>query len=487
MSEVERACVTTTAPLSKAGESTRLTGQLGMLDIVFTVLAYNAPLTVVIGLIPIMVSMGNGLGAPVTFLASGGLMLLFAVGFSTMSRHVPNAGAYYAYITVGLGRPLGLGSAMVAILAYAFFLVGTYLYAGVVFTTFLSHALGHSPLTWQQFALVIWLVVSVLGHFRISLSAKVMTVALILEVLVVFVWEISVAAAKGTQLSAVWLTPEALRSGSVALAVLFGVTCFAGFEATAVFREEARDPEVTVPRATYVSIIVMTVIFASATYFFIVGYGPSAALARSAAAPSTASLDNIGMFLGKVGLNAVSALTCTSIFACLLALHNILARYIYSLSSDAVFPKALCGIHAKHGSPYKASLVVSSVALCAVIVLVSLDVDAYAIYACLVGMAGYALLLLQILTSLAVIVFFGRSSLKVGVWKTRYIPAVSLVGLVVTFWFATSNVEELTGNLRLALMLLASVFLFLLFGMIFALVLKRREPRTYAAIGRQTL
>jgi hypothetical protein len=47
--------------------------------------------------------------------------------------------------------------------------------------------------------------------------------------------------------------------------------------------------------------------------------------------------------------------------------------------------------------------------------------------------------------------------------------------------------EELTGNLRLALMLLASVFFVLLCGMVYALVLKRREPRTYAAIGRQML
>jgi len=35
-----------------------------------------------------------------------------------MSRHITNTGAFYAYVTKGLGRPLGLGSASLAIFGY---------------------------------------------------------------------------------------------------------------------------------------------------------------------------------------------------------------------------------------------------------------------------------------------------------------------------------------------------------------------------------
>jgi amino acid transporter len=488
MEEIDRAFTRQIPDVSLAPAPRSLSGHLGTLDIVFTVLAYNAPLTVVIGLIPIMLSMGNGLGAPITFLGAGLLMLLFAVGFTAMSRHVPNAGAYYAYITVGLGKPLGLGCALMAMLAYAFFIVGTYLYAGVVFHTFFSHAFGASPLSWAQWAMVIWAAVSILGYFKISLSAKVLTVALICEVIVVFAWELAIGVEHGpAALHPVWLTPAAITSGSVGLAVLFGVTCFAGFEATAVFREEAKNPEVTVPQATYMSIIVMACVFASAAYFFIVGYGPEAALAHAAASPATASLDSVGKFLGKVGLDVVSALTCTSIFACLLALHNILARYVYSLSSDGTLPKSWAAVHRVHGSPYKASLIVSIAGGFASLAMIASSVDPYGVYEALVGMAGYSLLILQIFTSLSVIVFFRRKGPAVSAWKRLYAPAASLLGLLVTGWEATKNIDLLIGDPHVATCLLALVFGGLLFGVFYALVLRVRRPSTYRSIGRQSL
>jgi amino acid transporter len=488
MEEIDRGFARQIVEAPAVREPARLNGQLGTWDIVFTVLAYNAPLTVVIGLIPIMLSMGNGLGAPVTFIAAGLLMLLFAVGFTAMSRHVPNAGAYYAYITVGLGKPLGLGCALMAMVAYAFFIVGTYLYAGVVFHTFFAHAFGSFPVEWQQWTILIWVVVSALGYFRISLSAKVLTLALICEVVVVFVWELAVGMGRGpAALSPTWLTSSAMASGSLGLAVLFGVTCFAGFEATAVFREEAKNPEVTVPRATYVSIIVMACIFSSAAYFFIVGYGPSEALSRATSAPATAALNSVGYFLGKFGLDLVSALTCTSIFACLLALHNILARYVYSLGSDGTLPRSWAAIHRRHESPYRASMIVSLVGGCGVLAMIAENFDPFAVYESMVGMAGYSLLVLQVFTSLSVIAFFRRCTAEVSVWKTRYAPAASLVGLLVTGWEATKNIDVLTGDAQVAYLLLAVIFGVLLFGIVYALVLRRHRPTVYRAIGRQSL
>src|SRR5262249_40174529 len=103
--------VETHASPPPAESAQRLSGHMGVFDIVFTVLAFNAPLSVFVGFITVIIGFGNGLGAPVTFLAAGGLMALFAVGFAAMGRRLPNPGAFYAYITAGLGRPLGLGSA----------------------------------------------------------------------------------------------------------------------------------------------------------------------------------------------------------------------------------------------------------------------------------------------------------------------------------------------------------------------------------------
>ncbi|MCO5396720.1 APC family permease [Ralstonia soli] len=471
-----------------SGRPATLSGHLGTFDIVFTVLAYNAPLTVVTGFIGLLLSMGNGLGTPVTFVVAGCLMLLFSVGFTTMSKYVRNAGAFYAYITAGLGRPIGFGSALMAMLAYGFMMVGIYLYAGVVYTSLAKHLFNSTAIVWWVYSLILWAIVSVFGYLRITFSAKILTLALIFEVLLVFVWEIAIAFSKGPSgISPVWLTPSAATSGSVGLSLLFGVTSFAGFEATAVFREEARNPEVTVPRATYSAVIFLTVLFASASYFLICGYGPEAAIAKAGADASTVAIDSIGMFLGKAGLEAVNVLVCSSVFACLLALHNILSRYIYCLGIDGTAPRAWAAVHERHGSPHRASMIVTALMLVIIVCVIKSGVEPYAGYGALTGVGGYALLLLLVLTSLSVLMFFVRKPTGANFLKSKVAPLISFVLLSLIGYLASINMDVLTGNVRVAEILLAFIFGTLVLGCLYARRLKVTKPDVYAAIGRQKI
>lgn len=476
-------------PLSSAeAPPETLKGRLGTLDIVFTVLAYNAPITALTGYIALLVSMGNGLGTPVVYIVAGLLMLLFAVGFTTMTKHVTNAGAFYAYITAGLGRPLGLGSAYTAILAYSFMLLGMYMYGGVVYDNLANSIFGWKPLPWWAYSFLLMAVVSVFGFLRVSLSAKVLTFALICELLIVLVWEVVIAATKGpSNLTISWLTPEAITSGSIGVGLLLGVTSFAGFEATAVFREEVRDPEKTVPRATYCSIIVMAVVYASAAYFFITGFGAESAVGRAVADPSTAGLESVGTFLGRLGQQSVSVLVCSSTFAALLALHNIIARYIYCLGIDGTLPRVCASIHPRHGSPYKASVMVTVIGLVIFSTIALYGVHPYAAYGALTGVSGYALLLLLTLTSLAVVVFFARTKHSASMWKSRYAPIVSLASLIIVGWLATTNLELLIGSAKVSNALLSFIFGTLVIGLVYAMRLKSSKPDVYDAIGRQKI
>ena len=52
----------------------------------------------------------------VRFLPRSLRLELFSVGYTTMSRHITNAGAFYAYIANGLGRPMGIGGGLIALL-----------------------------------------------------------------------------------------------------------------------------------------------------------------------------------------------------------------------------------------------------------------------------------------------------------------------------------------------------------------------------------
>ncbi len=75
--------------------------------LVVMIIAASAPLTVVAGGVSTNFAVTGLLGVPLSFVVLGAILLVFAIGYTAMSRHVSNAGAFYAYIAQGLGKPAG--------------------------------------------------------------------------------------------------------------------------------------------------------------------------------------------------------------------------------------------------------------------------------------------------------------------------------------------------------------------------------------------
>ena len=80
-----------------------------------------------------------GLGWPwaLSLLLAAGL-LVYAAGYVAMSRHVRNAGAFYAYIARGLGPEAGVGSAWTALVAYNAMQIGIYGMLGFATSSFVA-------------------------------------------------------------------------------------------------------------------------------------------------------------------------------------------------------------------------------------------------------------------------------------------------------------------------------------------------------------
>ncbi|MFD0623781.1 hypothetical protein ACFQ2K_14330 [Streptomyces sanglieri] len=97
-------CAADPAPPSGGPSGSLAKGQIGTFDLVFFVVAAAAPLTVLAGVAPFAIGIG-GPGTPLGYLVSGALLVLFAAGFTAMSRYVRNAGAFYAYVARGSAVP----------------------------------------------------------------------------------------------------------------------------------------------------------------------------------------------------------------------------------------------------------------------------------------------------------------------------------------------------------------------------------------------
>jgi amino acid transporter len=98
--------------------------KLGVLSIVFFTVAAGAPATIVGGVSASGFAVAGTPGVPLGYLAMALVVGAFAIGYVTMSRHVDNAGAFYAYIAKGLGGTTGTGAGAVAVVSYLMILAG---------------------------------------------------------------------------------------------------------------------------------------------------------------------------------------------------------------------------------------------------------------------------------------------------------------------------------------------------------------------------
>ena len=129
------------------------------------------------------------LGIPLSFVVLGMVLLVFAVGYTAMSQHVQNAGAFYAYVARGLGKPTGIGAAWVALVSYNAMQIGIYGMFGFALADFLTTTFGLST-PWWVCALIGWAVVAILGVNKVDLSAKVLGIVVACEFLVVIVYDV---------------------------------------------------------------------------------------------------------------------------------------------------------------------------------------------------------------------------------------------------------------------------------------------------------
>ena len=468
------------------GQAERLQGKMGTASLVLTVLALSAPLGTVAGVMPLIMAVGNGPGAPGTYAVMGLVVLLFAVGFITMARNFPRIGAFYAYVTGGLGKSMGLGTAFLAQLGYLSILVGTYAFFGDQANILTQSLFGLPSIPWWVWGGLMLAAVTALGHFNVEISGRVLVTMMALEVLIVMLFNIPMLVSGGPagyQVES--FTVSAFTSGSIGLGILFASANFIGFETTAIYRSEVKDPDRTVPRATYLAIVLIAIFYVISAWALVTFYGADRVNEIANASGPTMFANGLEYFTGHIVAQIMTCLVVTSLFAATLSTHNPMARYFFALARDGVYPTALGRVNPKRGAPSVASAVTSAVSLAILLPFIVLDVNAVTFYSWMFGIGTYALLLCMLVTSIAVVVYFRRvPHPHERSWNTLIAPVLGFVGLaavlsVITYFFP----ELIGGDETVGLILQVFIISVFLGGVVLARVWRRSRPSVYARIG----
>ncbi|OIH84943.1 amino acid permease [Arthrobacter sp. UCD-GKA] len=441
---------------------------------------------------------GNGTGAPAGFLVATIVLTIFSFGFTALAKHITSAGAFYTFVSRGLGKPFGLSAGFLSMLSYMVMEAGL---VGI-FSAFSQQTFKNQlgiDLPWIVYAVSVVAIMSLLSYRDISLASKILAVVLIGEIALLSAMAFSVLFHGGGPNG---LMPESLNpinafstnglvGGSVGVGLLFAFWSWVGFESTAIYGEESRDPKRVIPAATLIAVVGIGLFYAFISWAMVAGNGATGAVERATGAnPFDLLYYPMKTYLGSWSVFAMEWFMILGSFACALAIHNSATRYLYAIGRDGILPRALGKPHPVHQSPHIASMVQSCFAAVLLIVSFFAGVDPYGeLFVLVAFFATISFLTAQILTSMAAISYFhvrGNHPETASWWRTFLSPIVGGGGMAVVIWLLLTNYDVAAGPAattmvgRLVPWAVVTVFTL---GILLALYWRQAKPATYARIG----
>ncbi|MFT4014578.1 MAG: APC family permease [Paracoccus sp. (in: a-proteobacteria)] len=380
-----------------------------------------------------------------------------------------------------MGRPAGVAAAAISLLTYKMIQLAVYALFGIFVSGALA-VLGIALPRWLPI-LVIMAVIWLCGARNIAFSGKLLGLCMMAEIAILFALDIGILLRDGgpQEFSLTSFAPATVFVPGLGAALVFVVGSFMGFEATAIFAEEAEHPERTIPRATYAAVALIVGFYAFSTWTITQYYGAEQVQSVAAAGGETFFFNAVADVLGGWSVTVMETLLIVSLFASALSFHNTINRYFLALGRDGLLPRSLGNVHPRHGSPHVAGRVQALVAAGLMITAVLAGLDPYAVvFSWTSAIAVIGILSVQILVSFAIIAWFRRNPHGLGPWARLVAPLLALAGLVLVI----ANLPLLAGSdSPIVWSFPWIVVAFGLLGAAYAVFLRNRRPALYAALG----
>jgi amino acid transporter len=491
------------APLTDTEPDGLAGGALGLTSVLFCIVTGAAPLAAMLFNVPVA-TLGGGYASPAAFAVATVALTIFSVGYIAMCRRVTSAGGFYTFVTRGLGRVPGLGSGLLIALCYMVFTAAVTGTMGYFASTTVASLTGLDLPAWV-YMIVGLALMTAFALFHIELTAKVLGVALVAEIIVLTVLAVGVFAAGGAEgFSLAPLNPVAIFDNPAAVQVIgtgaSGIALFAafwswvGFEMAPNYAEETRDPHKIARTATYGSVIGLGVLYVIVSYVYVTGWGLTGSVeavkAQYAGEIASAFYPLTDRYVGAWATVLMEILIVTGSFACAMAFYNTSSRYLFALGREGVLPTALARTSHRR-SPVTASMTVTVlVGLYCLAFVVSDPSNEGALlklgtWSPLLGVLG--ILGVQALVSIAIIRYF-LTTARDGFrwWSTLVAPVLGFVAMAGACVLLVVNRYDLAGATDAPYITLLPWVVLAVFaaGLVLGLVLRSRYPDRYARIGQ---
>ncbi len=216
-----------------------------------------------------------GLALPLGILLAMLVCLIVAYTIGSFSSKLPSAGFAHTFNTAAFGKGAGFISGWILLISYG--CVGAMLFSafGAFGSDFLETQFGWNVPWWVLSALIM-VAVGLIGSAGISSSVKTSLIFLVLElgiIVALFVTITGEGGAEGNSLAPFNPANSLTGISGIGFGMLWGILMFVGFESAGTLGEETRDPRRGVPRALFIAVILVGIVYVFAGYAAAIGFG----------------------------------------------------------------------------------------------------------------------------------------------------------------------------------------------------------------------
>lgn len=454
---------------------------IGLGGILFAALAGAAPISAMMFNTP-FAAQSAGPTVPLVYIVATIGLVLLSVGMVDFSRRYSAAGGFYNYISHGLGRSWGFGAGWLMMVGYMMFEAALVAVFGE-FTHNQVVAWGGPDIAWWAFALVAIFAGWIISLRGIHFSTNVLGVIMIVEVVALGLLALVIFLKGGVSgHSLAPFNPFKSVGGfsGFGFAMTIGVWSWIGFEASANYAEESRDPRRNVPRALYISVLALGAYYTFVTYSAVIGFGVANAIDGFGGHPEDAYFVLADQFAGFTKL-PMQITILTGSFACGLAFHNAMVRYFYAMGREGVLPRVFGRTSKSNQSPHMAIHGQSALTLILLAFFLIIRESGLNMYYYLAQIGTYGFMVVFVLCNLAVIRHFtGPERASFNFFKHVVAPVLSSAVFVIAIYEFIVTAAPGTPYVWFP------YFVFGLFalGMAFALYIRSSRPDRFEVMGR---
>ncbi len=337
---------------SKAPESAERLhrGALGLVDISASTMANIGPAySFYFAFAGIVIA--AGLASPLVVLVAAVAIALLGNTLSQFSRAHPSTGGFITFVGKTFGGTSAVTTALVCGAGYIIAISSVLVISGGFLSLMLQFYFNVS-IPWIIFSAVFTAGAMFMMFRGVAVSTKLAGFFFAFELTVLLVVSIAVLIKDGGHLSSVPFQPSHIKNhfSGLALAFPLAIYLFIGWENSAALAEETTNPRRNVPRAVFLSIALMAVLYLLVAYATVTAFHYNAPALETPLIPFIAAAHSVAAWLAFIAYLA----GLTSTLGVLIAAVNSQCRLIFNAGREGLLPRWIGYVHPVRRTPVNA-------------------------------------------------------------------------------------------------------------------------------------